>query len=98
MNEDLVKELKETRNGADIEFRTRIEMACVMIETLYENGIRGQTITMDAWFPSKDLIDKITELGYNWVGRLKSNRICYDKDGKRLSIKELGASIPDKFW
>lgn len=98
LNKDLVKERNEKNEGVDIEFQTRIEMAYAMIQQMHESGIRGQTITMDAWFPSNTLIEGISELGYNWVGRLKSNRVCYDNDGNRLSIKELGARIPDKDW
>lgn len=98
LNKKSIKKLKEEGNGADIEFQTRIEMACDMLKRIHENGIRGQTITMDAWFPSKDLITLISELGYHWVGRVKSNRVCYNAEGGRISIKELGASIPDKYW
>ncbi len=49
-------------------------------------------------FPSRDLINLISELGYHWVGRIKSNRICLATDGTKSSIKELGATTPDKYW
>jgi hypothetical protein len=84
--------------GDEVEFHTRIEMAGGMIQEIYDLGIRGQTITMDSWFVTRNLIDKISELKYHWVGRVKSNRICFDEDGNRQNIKEVARSIPDDCW
>jgi len=74
-----------------------LERASELIKAVHGSGIRGQTIAMDSWFVAKNLISDIRKLGYHWVGRIKSNRICY-LDGKRLNIKELAATIPDHEW
>jgi len=79
------------------EFKTRLERASEMIEDIYSLGIRGQTIVMDSWFTTSDLISEITELKYNWVGRIKSNRICF-LEGESLNVRKLASTIPNDEW
>lgn len=96
LNKKRIAELRA--QGEEVEFNTRIEMAEGMIQEIHDLGIKGQTIVMDSWFVTRDLIDKIKELNYHWVGRVKSNRICFDKDGNRQNIKEVARNIPDDCW
>ena len=77
------------------EFKTRLERALEMIEEMYSLGIRGQTIVMDSWFTTSGLISEIAELEYNWVGRIKSNRICFLAE-KPLNVREFACTIPDE--
>lgn len=79
------------------EFKTRLERALELITEVHSSGIRGLTIAMDSWFVSSKFISDVNELEYNWVGRIKSNRICY-LDGKSLNVKELAQTIPDDEW
>lgn len=78
-------------------FKTRLEIASELINDAHFCGISGQTVVMDSWYVSKKFIDELTGLGYHWVGRLKSNRICYE-NGVRLNLRELGKLIPDNLW
>lgn len=78
-------------------FKTRLERAYESVLQAYFSGIRGQTILIDSWYVTTDFISKIVNLGYHWVGRIKSNRICY-LNGERLSVKELAKIIPDDEW
>jgi len=79
------------------EFKTRLERASELIREIRSAGIKGQTIAMDSWFVTSDLISEITKLGYHWVGRIKSNRICF-LDGQPLNVREFARDIPDDEW
>ena len=79
------------------EFKTRLERALELITEVHSSGIRGATIAMDSWFVSSKFISEVNELEYNWVGRIKSNRICF-LDEKSLNVKELAQTIPDDEW
>jgi len=79
------------------EFKTRLERASELIREIRSVGIRGQTIAMDSWFVTSDLIAEITDLGYHWVGRIKSNRISF-LDGQPLNVREFARTIPDNEW
>ena len=96
LNKKRITELRA--QGDEVEFHTRIEMADAMIQEIHDLGVKGQTIAMDSWFVARNLIDKIGELNYHWVGRVKSNRICFDEDGNRQNIKKVARSIPDDCW
>jgi len=96
LNKKRIAELRA--HGDEVEFNTRIEMAEGMIQEIHDLGITGQTIAMDSWFVTRDLIAKIRELNYHWVGRVKSNRICFDEDGNTQNIKEVARNIPEDCW
>jgi hypothetical protein len=60
-------------------------------------GFENQTVVMDSWFVTKDFIDKINDLDHSWIGRIKSNRICF-VDGQKMSITEYARTIPENEW
>jgi SRSO17 transposase len=78
-------------------FKTRHQLGLELIQHAHSCGIQGQTILMDSWFVTSKLVQNIKKLGYRWVGRIKSNRVCF-RDGMKLNVKQLARMIPDSEW
>jgi DDE superfamily endonuclease len=56
------------------QFRRQIDWAKVLLEPAIKLGLPFQTVLMDSWYLSPELVAKLTELQKDWVSLLKRNR------------------------
>jgi hypothetical protein len=56
------------------QFRTKIEIAKVLLQQAIEHGLPFATVLMDSWYLSPELVQALAEYKKNWVSLLKRNR------------------------
>jgi len=83
----LIYELRKRR------FKTKIELACELVDSTETLGIKAKTYVFDSWFLSKRLTNHIRAYGKDWISVLKSNRILLIK-GQRVPLSQFIASLP----
>ena len=83
----LIYQLRENR------FKSKIELACELVDSAEALGIKAKTYVFDCWFLCKLLTYYIQSYGKGWIGVLKSNRILLFK-GQRVSLSQFIASVP----
>ncbi len=44
-------------------------------------------VLCDSWYSCKDIFKESKKAGYSYIGALKTNRVIYPKNHKRLGIK-----------
>lgn len=88
---------KRESQKENVTFKTRLTLASELLQEVHAAGIREQIISMDSWFVTKALVSDLIKLGYHWVGRIKSNRICH-VNGTRVNVQEVAKAIPFHEW
>ena len=75
------------------QFHTKITLAGELIEQAIARNLPFQTVLMDSWFLSPDLVRKLARLGKDWVSLLKKNRnvetagmTVRDAEGQRIQF------------
>jgi len=64
--------------------KSKVELASEMIQEAQERGISPECVLFDSWYASRVILNLISEFGWKYVARLKSNRLM---DGERVSNK-----------
>lgn len=89
------KTLEEDKELAKkFSFKTRITLACELVDEAERRGVPVRIYVFDSWFFSPELTDKIESYDKHWVSRLKSNRLLL-YGGKKIPISEFGDQLPD---
>ena len=82
---------KRTARGA--RYRTKNELARLLVWDVMRAGLQVDVITFDNWYASRQNIRFFTRLGLRWVTSLKKNtKVGYQQ--QRLTVAALGASVP----
>jgi hypothetical protein len=78
------KRCKEKR----IEFKTKIQLACEMINE-HVPAAKKRTIWLwDSWYTVHDTVARCRAHGYEWIGEIKSNRVVFYR-GTKYHLHEL---------
>lgn len=56
-------------------FKTKIELACELIDDAEQHGIAATLYLFDAWFLCNDVTVKVEGYGKSWVSRCKADRL-----------------------
>jgi putative transposase len=64
--------------------KSKVELAQEMLSEAASHGIRPKYVLFDSWYSARSIINLLSELGWKYVARIKSNRLL---EGERLSIK-----------
>jgi Transposase DDE domain. len=64
--------------------KSKVELAQEMLSEAFERGINPKYVLFDSWYTSRSILNLVSELGWKYVARIKSNRLL---DGERLSRK-----------
>jgi hypothetical protein len=77
----------------------KITLVTEMISRLWKNGIVGDYLLVDSWFPCDRLITCIRSIGkgsVHVIGRLKMGGKKYDVDGRKLNLNEMASLYESK--
>jgi SRSO17 transposase len=76
LHKQLDKELLKDPEFARLveQFRTKIEIAQVLLTQAIEQGLPFTTVLMDSWYLSSELVQALAIAKKNWVSLLKRNR------------------------
>jgi hypothetical protein len=81
---------KRLPNG--VHYRSKNELARVLVWKLIRRGIKSEFILFDNWYASQENLALFERLGLSWVTRVKDNaKVVYNK--KYLSIKEVANTV-----
>ncbi|MCI0562216.1 MAG: transposase [Nitrososphaera sp.] len=94
------------------EFQTKITIATQLIEEGIKRGLSFQTVLIDSWYLSQDLVASLKAKQKDWVSLLKRNRkletasfTLRDEQGKKVSlegphikVEQLVEMIPSKAY
>jgi len=94
------------------QFQTKITLAGELVEQAIAQQIPFQTVLMDSWFLSPELVRRLARLGKDWVSLLKDNRnletssfTVRDAEGRRIplsgphiKVKELVEVLPSSAY
>lgn len=80
------------RAKTDKTYTSKIEHAKELVSEAINAGFSFKTVVYDAWYFSKELCDHIEQLGLNWLGVAKSNRIIFNH-GNRLNLQQFRAML-----
>lgn len=64
--------------------KSKVELATEMIREAADRGLCPKYVLFDSWYTSRSILNLLSELGWNYVARIKSNRLM---SGERLSKK-----------
>jgi hypothetical protein len=64
--------------------KSKVELAQEMLNEAAERGIAPKYVLFDSWYTSRGIVNLLSQLGWKYVARLKSNRLL---NGERLSGK-----------
>src|SRR6185295_6547054 len=64
--------------------KSKVELAKEMLSEAAERGISPKYVLFDSWYTSRSILNLVSELGWKYIARIKSNRLL---DGERLSRK-----------
>jgi putative transposase len=59
------------------EVRTKNEVLREMLERAKTRGFTGVRVVFDSWYANQDNFSCVSECGFDWVTRLKKNRLVY---------------------
>jgi hypothetical protein len=85
---------KGSQEAEEHGFRTKIVLACELVDDAIEKGCPAHTFVFDRWYLCKTLTDHIKSHGRNWIGAVKSNRVIHYK-GKQMSIGNFARSLEE---
>jgi len=68
------------------ETMSKIEMTQRLVSSLPKPENKGYVLC-DSWYSCKVIFDSSLEVGYSYIGALKTNRVIYPEGYKRLGIK-----------
>jgi SRSO17 transposase len=94
------------------QFKTKITLAQELIERAIQRGLAFETVLMDSWYLSAELVKTLANHKKNWVSLLKKNRNveCHsftlrDADGEvikfakpHIKVEDLVPLIPKHFY
>jgi SRSO17 transposase len=72
LDQELLKDPEFARLAQ--QFRTKIEIAQVLLTQAIEQGLPFTTVLMDSWYLSRELVQALAIAKKNWVSLLKRNR------------------------
>ena len=64
--------------------RSKIELAIEMLTEAAERGLQPQYVLFDSWYAARGILNRLSELGWKYVARIKSNRLL---DGEAIGRK-----------
>ena len=64
--------------------KSKVELAREMIQEAADRGLCPEYVLFDSWYTSKSILNLLSELGWNYAARIKSNRLL---DGESISKK-----------
>jgi SRSO17 transposase len=64
--------------------KSKVVLAAEMIREAAERGINPKYVLFDSWYTSRSILNLLSELGWNYVARIKSNRLL---DSEGISTK-----------
>ena len=64
--------------------KSKVELATEMLREAAERGISPKYVLFDSWYTSRSILNLLSELGWKYVARIKSNRLL---DGERIGKK-----------
>lgn len=64
--------------------KSKVELAQEMLKEAAECGLCPKYVLFDSWYTARSILNLLDELGWNYVARIKSNRLL---DSERLSKK-----------
>ncbi len=64
--------------------KSKVELAQEMIRETADRGLCPKYVLFDSWYTSRSILNLLAELGWNYVARIKSNRLL---NSERLSKK-----------
>jgi putative transposase len=64
--------------------KSKVELATDMLREAADRGLCPKYVLFDSWYTSKSILNLVDELGWQYVARIKSNRLL---DGERISKK-----------
>ena len=64
--------------------KSKVVLATEMIREAADRGLCPKYVLFDSWYTSKSILNLLSELGWNYVARIKSNRLL---DGESISKK-----------
>jgi len=73
-------------------FKTKIELACELVDHAVESECPATTFVFDSWYLAPKLTDTIHGYGRDWVSRCKSNRKVRIL-GRYMQIKEFAKTL-----
>jgi SRSO17 transposase len=94
------------------QFKTKISLAQELIQSAIDRGVPFETVLMDSWYLSEDLVKTLSRQKKNWVSLLKKNRnveshsfTLRDVDGEvikfskpHIKIEDLVSLIPKRSY
>lgn len=83
------------KKGAKKRYRTKNEIARVLLGRVIRKGIRPEYITFDSWYASRENMILIKRLGLQFVTRLKKNQKL-SFEGRKLQAKKIGKLVLEK--
>ena len=84
--------LRRKRLPTGVHYRTKNELARVLLWKLVRAGIKCEFILFDNWYASEDNLALFERLGLYWVTRAKENAKVY-YDNERLMVKEVANTV-----
>ncbi len=87
------------------QFKTKISLAQELIQSAIDRGLPFQTVLMDSWYLSEELVKTLADQKKDWVSLLKKNRnveshsfTLRDAEGQvvkfskpRIKVEDLGS-------
>ena len=86
---------KETCREEQRIFKTRIQLAIEQINAFKPPTDTKVVVPFDSWFFCSQIVEAITDRGWDWVSQAESNRIIHWK-GEELNVTELALQLPEK--
>jgi hypothetical protein len=56
------------------EFKSKITLAKLLLESAIKQGVEFTTVLMDSWYLNLEIVEALAALGKDWVSLLKHNR------------------------
>lgn len=72
-------------------FKTKIELACELIDDAEKRKVAATLYLFDAWFLCKDVTGKVEGYGKSWVSRCKSDRLV--ASDKMIPLNDFAKSL-----
>lgn len=64
--------------------KSKVALAKELIQEAFDRGLCPKYVLFDSWYTSKGILNLVSELGWKYVSRIKSNRLL---DGKQIRLK-----------
>jgi SRSO17 transposase len=88
--------LEEDENLSEkFPFKTRIELACELVDDAEKMGIPSMVYVFDSWYFCQELAEKIESYQKFWISKLKSDRLVL-YEGKQMQISEFAKQLPNE--